>query len=902
MPYCPEIEAYLRSLVAAYEQWWEHYTLTDAIQLTVQTISTHRAEERSPKKIEQFPVLEGIRKYAPEHVLLSGKPGSGKSTALKRLLLEEANRALQGQVNQIPVWVELRAGKPIVILIQDSLRRHRWRQTVEQIDQLLFDSKLLLLVDGLNEIASDELLRDLEDFRANNAATPIIFTTRDLGIGGDLGIANKLEMQPLTEPQIREFIHRYLPEQSTELLRQLKERLRELGETPLLLKMLCDVFSYAQIIPQNKGELFRWFDREYDQFKRLESISGALKRWKSELLQYLAFRMVQGKDVTQFQLQITRSQAEKLLEELLRDRIDNPAEKAKEWLEGLLEHHLLQFAADRTQIEFHHQLFQEYYAAEYLLNQLSNLSDATLKREYLNYLKWTEPIALMLGLSEDEAQVLQIIRLALDVDLRLGAKLAGAVKREFQPQTVCCVHQLPDVGEQLRVELLGETQSDAAIPFLLLALEDNAVRWRLFGNMRQNSGRTPAYIAADALSTLGSEQAIIGLHKALEHENHAVRKIAAHALEQLNRKPTISDVLEEAQDRTFYLAGTSLARALNTLDNKQILPSLLETLEEILREWDLDFDACDAIADVLKKFNSREAIVVLLQALEDEENDNNYILSKAAYILGKLGEERAIPQLLKVALENSEVPYIAAEALGLMGSPKPLQTLWRAYHSISEDYLRDAIAAIQSRCKFYNYEIFQSETIAPENPSLRQRTILFLAASPTDRDRSQFQQQVREIEEGLRRSQHRDRFELEQRWAVRPDDLRRALLDFSPQIVHFCGYGEGIQGLVLEHESGNTQLVTTEAIADLFQQFPQIECVVFNACYSDEQAEAIVRSVPYVIGMSDALPDQTALKFAQGFYDALGAGQPYESAYEFGKNAIALEGISGESIPKLYRR
>jgi predicted NACHT family NTPase len=53
-----------------------------------------REEEVREKRVEQFPVLAGLRKYAlgdeREHVLLAGRPGSGKSTALRQLVLELA--------------------------------------------------------------------------------------------------------------------------------------------------------------------------------------------------------------------------------------------------------------------------------------------------------------------------------------------------------------------------------------------------------------------------------------------------------------------------------------------------------------------------------------------------------------------------------------------------------------------------------------------------------------------------------------------------------------------------------------------------------------------------------------------------------------------------------------------
>jgi hypothetical protein len=190
------------------------------------------------------------------------------------------------------------------------------------------------------------------------------------------------------------------------------------------------------------------------------------------------------------------------------------------------------------------------------------------------------------------------------------------------------------------------------------------------------------------------------------------------------------------------------------------------------------------------------------------------------------------------------------------------------------------------------------------NHSSGDRTILFLAASPTDQVRLRLDQEVRDIDESLRRSRHSDRFTLQSRWAVRPKDLHRAILDHNPQIVHLCGHGEGEQGIVLENETGQSQLVSTEAIADLFKLFADkgLECVVLNACYSEVQANAIAQHIPYVIGMSDAILDKTAPKFAVGFYDALGAGWSYEQAFEMGKSAIAIESIPEADLPILKQK
>lgn len=193
--------------------------------------------------------------------------------------------------------------------------------------------------------------------------------------------------------------------------------------------------------------------------------------------------------------------------------------------------------------------------------------------------------------------------------------------------------------------------------------------------------------------------------------------------------------------------------------------------------------------------------------------------------------------------------------------------------------------------------------IVSKKESRSMKTILILASSPVNEARLQLDKEVREIDEGLRRSQKHDQFKLEQRWAVRTDDLRRALLDTEPQIVHFCGHGSGDEGLVIEDEAGKSKLVSTTALANLFKLCTEhVECVLLNACYSEVQAEAIVQHIDYVIGMGDAIGDTAAIKFATGFYDALGAGRSIETAYNFGCNAIQLENIPEHLTPKFKKK
>lgn len=168
----------------------------------------------------------------------------------------------------------------------------------------------------------------------------------------------------------------------------------------------------------------------------------------------------------------------------------------------------------------------------------------------------------------------------------------------------------------------------------------------------------------------------------------------------------------------------------------------------------------------------------------------------------------------------------------------------------------------------------------------QQTKILILSANPIGTNRLRVDEEVRDIEEGLQRSKYRDRFKVDQKGAMRLRDLRRVLLDYEPQILHFTGHGE-MSGLLVEDKQGFGIHVPPSALTDLFKLLSnRVECILLNACYSDYQADTINKYIKYVIGIPREIKDKAALEFAVGFYDALGAGKPVDEAYKFGCNAI----------------
>ncbi len=740
-----DFSAYLEAICnnPKYTQWWKTYTVTDVVGkeisnrrgerpfsptndemrsqpflldlgLMVQTVPKkeereNRQEEK--EKIERFGVLEGLRKYAANHVLLRGKPGSGKSTALVRLLLEEGDlarsqkakgKSQKGDNLKIPVLVELRSYKTSVLdLIQNFIAQNQIFVNSDDLETLLKEGKLLLLVDGVNELPSDSAYGDLQQFEQQYPQTAMIFTTRELGLRGDLNIEKKLTMEPLTEPQMQQFLKGYLPEKTAEaMLKQLGGRIKELGETPLLLWMLCSVFvQNQQEIPDNLGGVFRAFTSIYDDKLKAGVTTKSNSRilW-SDSLKYLAFEMTKRKD----EPAISATEAETILGEFLAKvgESDYSLRRCRLWLQDLLDYHLLQ-RRGQNDIEFRHQLIQEYYTAETLVLEFDKLTDEQLQWDYLNYLKWTEPMAVVAGLLREEKQAVRLVKLGLAVDLKLGARLAGEVNYTFQGETVDLVKNL-EIPGLYKVNLLGRTKSEEAVSELEKALNhsDSSVRRKAVEALGKigsdkaveslkkalnRSNKDVHYQAVEVLGNIGSDKAIDSLENVLNDSDYKVRWNAVYVLGKIGSEKFIES-LEKALNDSHEYVRTSAAVALGNIGSDEAI----ESLETALNDSDKYVRSSAAVA--LGNIGSDEAIESLETALNDSDK---YVRRKVAKTLGNIGSEKAI-ESLETALNDSDmwVRSSAAEALGKIrkiSSDKAIESLENALND-SDMWVRSSAA------------------------------------------------------------------------------------------------------------------------------------------------------------------------------------------------------------------
>ena len=180
--------------------------------------------------------------------------------------------------------------------------------------------------------------------------------------------------------------------------------------------------------------------------------------------------------------------------------------------------------------------------------------------------------------------------------------------------------------------------------------------------------------------------------------------------------------------------------------------------------------------------------------------------------------------------------------------------------------------------------------------------ILFLSANPVNTPELELIKEFNEIDERLRATRFRDKFELIQRHAITVRDLTQVLLQHEPEIVHFSGHGSEQGALIFQDKEGKAQEVPPSALTEVFRVVnnnKNMRCVFLNACYAENQAEAISRDVDCVIGMSKAITDEAAREFAVYFYQTLGFGKSIQDAFDLAKAQLMMFNIPEEGTPRL---
>ncbi|MEA5553292.1 alpha/beta hydrolase [Anabaena cylindrica UHCC 0172] len=188
-------------------------------------------------------------------------------------------------------------------------------------------------------------------------------------------------------------------------------------------------------------------------------------------------------------------------------------------------------------------------------------------------------------------------------------------------------------------------------------------------------------------------------------------------------------------------------------------------------------------------------------------------------------------------------------------------------------------------------------------PKINRCDILILAANPINTQKLQLEKEAELIRERLQENEIGRQYIVKDEATACIEDLSKYLLQYEPIILHFSGHGNSNGEIILNNRQDQAQVVSIETLAELLSTVGgRIECVVLNACFSLEKADAIAEQVSCVIGMDKEIDDESALRFAGGFYRGLGFGRGYYSAFELGRNEIKILQLPDNQVPHFITR
>lgn len=224
--------------------------------------------------------IEAVKHYSKLVVL--GKPGAGKTTFLKHIAVQCNDGKLQASL--VPIIISL---KDFAAVEQrPSLLEYITEQfSIDGITdprvakQLLNQGKILLLMDGLDEVKetdSQRVLQAVNDFFTQFYANHFIVTCRLASREYTFEEFKEVEIADFDDLEIVSFATKWFatkdPAKSKRFIQKLKENnaIRELTTNPLLLTLLCLIFEESTDFPANHSQLYK------------EGINTLLTKWDTQ--------------------------------------------------------------------------------------------------------------------------------------------------------------------------------------------------------------------------------------------------------------------------------------------------------------------------------------------------------------------------------------------------------------------------------------------------------------------------------------------------------------------------------------------------------------------------------------------------------------------------------------------
>ncbi len=369
-----------RLVLEAHGRWSKIKTVFDAeTSIPLETIYVPARLSKSNKTITFDEFIDDL----PQHnrAVVVGTAGAGKSLFLRAVLLH----VIGFWPGPIPIYVELRrlndlpaAPDALLQLVLKSINNHVRGFDRARLDHALYEGKLMLLLDALDEVDQDRrssVVQEIAQISERNRKAIIVVSTRpEPGIRWEEFEVYK--MRGLSKAESAQLI-RNLPYESIadlklrfldEIIEKQFDTHEEFLSVPLLLVMMLLVYrSFAEV----PDKIINFYKRAFDTlfqghdatkgdlpFKRRKLSGLALEDFTKVFSAFCVVSYAEGR--TTFSQEIAIDIAKKAIE------LSEVGSKPVDFLADLRQA-VCVLQVDGTDLSFVHRSFQEYFAACYLV-------------------------------------------------------------------------------------------------------------------------------------------------------------------------------------------------------------------------------------------------------------------------------------------------------------------------------------------------------------------------------------------------------------------------------------------------------------------------------------------------------------------------------------------------------